>query len=85
VISYRFIAFAIALLLSSYATLQWLFTVRQVMPNPNIPTFHRIGTSDDPRYNKEDANESDSDEVRDGLRRAVLNTGNQQPNTHAHG
>jgi hypothetical protein len=69
-------AVAIALLLSCYATMQWLFSVRQVMPNPNLPSFHRVGTSDDPRFNLEDAHESDSDEVRDGLRHAVLNTGN---------
>jgi hypothetical protein len=76
VISYRFTVLAVALLFLSFATMQWLFTVRQVMPNAKLPTFHRIGTSDDPRYNQEDAFESDSDEVRDGLRRVLLNTGN---------
>jgi hypothetical protein len=76
VISYRFTAVAVALLFLSFATLQWLFSVRQVMPNPKIPTFHRIGTSDDPRYNQEDTSESDRDEVRDSLRRVLLNTGN---------
>ncbi len=75
-VSYRFAALAVALLFLSFASLQWLFTVRQVMPNAKIPSFHRVGTSDDPRYNQEDAFESDRDEVRDGLRRVVLNTGN---------
>jgi hypothetical protein len=51
-----------------------LFRVRQLMPNPNLPTFHRVGTSDDPRDNKEDAYESDHDVVRDRLRQAVQST-----------
>jgi hypothetical protein len=75
-ISYRSIAITIAVLFVSYAAVQELFRVRQVMPNPNLPTFHRVGTSDDPRYNKEDAYESDRDGVRDGLRRDVENTAN---------
>lgn len=73
-ISYRFMAVAIALLFASYATLHWLFSVRQLMPSPNIPSFHRVGTSDDPRDNHEDAYQSDGDDVRDGLRRVVQNT-----------
>src|SRR5215475_11025106 len=74
--SYRFIAVTVALMFASYATLHWLFTVRQLMPSPNIPSFHRIGTSDDPRYNQQDAHESEGDDVRDGLRRVVQNTAN---------
>lgn len=75
-ISLRFTAVAVTLLFLSFAAVQWLFSVRQVMPNAKIPTFHRVGTSDDPRYNQEDAFASDTDEVRDGLRRVLQNTGN---------
>ena len=71
-VSYRFIAIAVAVLFVSYATVQWLLTPRQVMPDARIPSFHRIGTSDDPRQNQ--PNDSDGDEVRDSLRRGVLTT-----------
>lgn len=71
-VSYRFIAIAVALLFVSYATVQWLLTPRQLMPDARIPTFHRIGNSDDPRLNQ--PNESEGDEVRDSLRRDVLKT-----------
>jgi hypothetical protein len=70
--SYRFMAIAFVLMFASYATVQWLTTPRQLMPDPRVPSFHRIGTSDDPRQNQ--PNDSDGDEVRDGLRRAVLAT-----------
>lgn len=73
-ISYRFIAVTVALVFASYATLHWLLAVRPLMPNPNIPSFHRVGTSDDPRYNQQDAYESEGDDVRDSLRRVVQNT-----------
>jgi len=68
--SYRFLAIAVAMLFVSYATVQWLTTPRQLMPDARVPSFHRIGTSDDPRQNQ--PNDSDGDEVRDGLRRDVL-------------
>lgn len=67
--SYRFMGIVVALMFASYATVQWLVTPRQLMPDARMPSFHRIGTSDDPRQNQ--PNDSDSDEVRDGLRRAV--------------
>jgi hypothetical protein len=60
---------------ASYATVQWLVTPRQLMPDARVPSFHRIGTSDDPRENH-DPNGSDGDEVRDSLRRGVLATAN---------
>jgi hypothetical protein len=75
VASYRFMAIAVALMFASYATVQWLVTPRQLMPDARVPSFHRIGTSDDPRENH-DPNGSDGDEVRDGLRRSVLATAN---------
>jgi hypothetical protein len=74
VVSYRFIAIAVALLFVSYATVQSLLAPRQLMPDARMPSFHRIGTSDDPRQNQ--PNESDGDEVRDSLRRDVLVTAN---------
>ena len=74
VVSYRFIAIAVAMLFASYATVQWLLTPRQLMPDARVPSFHRIGTSDDPLQNQVDPNKSDGDEVRDSLRRAVLAT-----------
>jgi len=74
--SYRFIAIAVAMLFVSYATVQWLVTPRQMMPNAKLPAFHRVGTSDDPRQNQPDPNESDGDEVRDGLRRVTLASAN---------
>ena len=73
-IGYRSVAIIIAVLFIAFAAVQELFRVRQLMPNPNLPTFHRVGTSDDPRDNKEDAYESDHDVVRDRLRQGVQST-----------
>lgn len=74
-VSYRFISILVAMVFVSFVTAQWLATAqwlipRQLMPNAKMPSFHRIGTSDDPRLNQ--PNDSDDDEVRDGLRRDVL-------------
>ena len=74
--SYRFMAIAVALIFVSYATVHWLTTPRQLMPNAKLPSFHRVGTSDDPGQNLGDPNKSDGDEVRDGLRRDVIATAN---------
>jgi hypothetical protein len=70
-VSYRFISIAIALMLVSYVSVRML-SVGQLMPSAKIPSFHRVGSSDDPRQNQ--AIDSDSDEVRDSLRRDVLTT-----------
>jgi hypothetical protein len=76
VTTYRFTAVASALFFLSYAILHWMFGVGQSMPSARMPSFHQVATSDDPRENREDPTNSDSDEVRDGLRRGVQSTAN---------
>lgn len=67
--NYRFLFLAIAAMTISYAAVHWL-TIRQVMPNAKMPSFHSVGASDDPRQNQ--PNDSEGDEVRDSLRRNLL-------------
>jgi hypothetical protein len=69
VVSHRLISIAVAVVFVFYVAAQ-LLTTRQLMPSTKIPSFHRIGTSEDPRENQ--PNDSDGDVVRDGLRREVL-------------
>ncbi len=83
--TYRFMAVACVLFLVSYATLHWMFSAGQMMPNVNMPSYHRVGTSDDPRENREDSYKSDSDEVRDELRRAVQSAANNLTNDPCNG
>lgn len=71
--TYRFAAVAIAALFFSYASMQWLLGVRQVMPGARIPTFHQI----DPVEYEKSKFKGDSDAVRDGLRREVYDTGKE--------
>lgn len=69
----RLIAIALALMFVSYAATQWL-AIRQLTPSAKMPSYHRIGTSDDPRLNQ--PNYSEGDEIRNALRRDVLTAAN---------
>lgn len=84
--SYRFAAVAIAALILSYWSVQWLVGVRQEAPSTNaalmpsgavplkpsakVPVFRQV----DPAEYNSDPLKGDNDEVRDGLRRAVHDT-----------
>ena len=75
--SYRFMATVVAAVFLSYAGMQWYLAQRPQMviaplsPNPKIPSFRQV----DPEEQKRTAFQGDNDEVRQGLRRAVYDTG----------